>query len=298
MSDHRYRRAVLASLTTAAVTALAGCNSTSTDDPSADGSGTGTSTLDAGQTTQANSGSSGVIETVETLTTQTTTALGQEKTITALRVTVADASVDVVALRNSDGKEVTRNRLGTSTTTDFPLAERAAGTYDILAIQDGSIVDELSKTFERTYTVDDVAFVTEEGTDSDKMGYTEVRTTITNTGNLPVTIPHYRVHGDGPKPAKAGIPAPIGDSEDDTKPMVPPGESQTLTSQRSPLAAVDYYYSCGGERKTGKITFKTKSGQKTTINLEYSLSGEKIKVGVLNSCTESEIHSWNVAESE
>jgi len=287
MSDRRYRRTVLASLGTAAASALAGCNSTSTntDNPDSGNSGTGTSAPAAGQTTQANSGSSGVIETAETLTTQTTTTLGQEQTITALRVSVTDASVDAIALRNSDGKEVTRNRLGTSTTTDFPLTERAAGTYDILAIQDGSIVD-------------DVAFVTEEGTDSNKMGYTEVKTTITNTGNLPVTIPYYNVHGDGPKPARAGSRAPIGDSEDDTKPMVPPGESQTLTSQTSPLAAVDYYYSCGGEQKTGKITFETKSGQKTTINLEYSLSGEKIKVSVLNSCTESEIHSWNVAESE
>ncbi|CQH63951.1 probable secreted glycoprotein (plasmid) [Halobacterium hubeiense] len=295
MSDRRYRRTVLASLGTAAATALSGCSSASSDNTNSGRSATSASGSTPAQT---NSGSSGVIETAETVTTQTTTTLGQEQTITALRVSVTDASVDAIALRNSDGKEVVRNRLGTSTTTDFPLTERAAGTYDILAIQDGSIVDERSKTFERTYTVDDVAFVTEEGTDSDKMGYTEVKTTITNTGNLPVTIPYYNVHGDGPKPARAGSRAPIGDSEDDTKPMVPPGESQTLTSQTSPLAAVDYYYSCGGEQKTGKITFETKSGQKTTINLEYSLSGEKIKVGVLNSCTESEIHSWNVAESE
>ncbi|WP_089649865.1 hypothetical protein [Halobacterium hubeiense] len=295
MSDRRYRRTVLASLGTAAATVLSGCISASSDNTNSGGSATSASGSTPAQT---NSGSSGVIETAETVTTQTTTTLGQEQTITALRVSVTDASVDAIALRNSDGKEVVRNRLGTSTTTDFPLTERAAGTYDILAIQDGSIVDERSKTFERTYTVDDVAFVTEEGTDSNKMGYTEVKTTITNTGNLPVTIPYYNVHGDGPKPARAGSRAPIGDSEDDTKPMVPPGESQTLTSQTSPLAAVDYYYSCGGEQKTGMITFETKSGQKTTINLEYSLSGEKIKVGVLNSCTESEIHSWNVAESE
>jgi len=297
MSDRRYRRTVLASLGTAAATALAGCNSTSTDNPDSGDSGTGTSGSDAGQTTQANSGSSGVIETAKTLTTQTTTTLGQEKTITALRVSVADTSVDAIALRNSDGKEVTRNRLGTSTTTDFPLADRAAGTYDILAIQDGSIVDKRSKTFERTYTVDDVAFVAKKGIRTDKKGYEKVKTTITNTGDLPITIRVYHVYGDVPTPAE-GDRAPIGDDVSDDRPTVRPGESQTLTSRTNALSGWVSNVSCSGEQKTGKIEFKTNADQTTKITFDYSLSGEQIDATAGASCTESTLDSWSVAGTE
>lgn len=297
MSDRRSRRAVLASLGTAAASALAGCNSTSTDSPDSGDSGAGTSASDAGQTTQANSGSSGVIKTAETTTTQTTTTLGQEQTITALRVSVTDASVDAIALRNSDGKEVTRKRLGTSTTTDFPLSDRSADTYDILAVKDGSIVDERSKTFERTYSVDDVVFVAKEGIRTDKEGYEEVKTTITNTGDLPVTIPVYHVYGDVPTPAE-GDRAPIGDDVDDDKPTVRPGESQTLTSRTNPLSGWVSNVSCSGEQKTGEIEFKTNAGQTTTITFKYNLSGEQIDATAGSSCTESTIHSWSVAGSE
>jgi len=296
MSD-RSRRAVLSSLAAGSVSLLAGCNSTASDDTNSGGSGTGTAGHQPTQTqAQANSGSSGVIETVETATTQTTTALGETEECVFLRVSVTDASVDAVALRNSAGKEVARKQLGTGTTTQFPLQERAADTYDILAVKGDSIVDERSKTFKRTYSVDDVSLVAKKGIESDKMGYEEIQATITNTGDLPITFTGFGVTGDVPTPAEGY--SPIGDSEDDTRPLVPPTESQALTSQTTPIAGWRSKFDCSGNPKTGEITLETKAGNTTTISFEYSLSGERIAANSGSSCTKSELYSWNVTSSE
>jgi len=286
MSDRRSRRAVLASLGTAAATALAGCNSTSTNNNTDKTANTGTATP---QTTQANSGD--VIKTVKTTTTQTTTAFGNSKNITALQVSVTDASIDAVALRNSDGKEVTRKQLGTGTTTQFPLADRAADTYDILAVKDESVVGELSKTLKRKFSIEGVEFVTDEAANTDKRGYVDVKTTITNTGDLPVTIPIYYVFDDVPSPAETER-APIGDEIDDDKPTVPPGKSQALTTRTDPLAGRNRSGICSGDRRNGTIELKTDAGQTTTISFEYSLSGDRLSSVSGYSCTESMIHSW------
>lgn len=305
MSDRRCRRTVLASLAAGSASLLAGCNSTSSNNSDSDGSGAGTSPSNA-QTTQANSESDGVIETVEmtTSTTEKSEAFGDIEKSASLNVSVADASVDAIALRNSSGEEVARKQLGTGTSTKFSLKERAADTYDILAVQDGSIVDERSKTLERAYSVEDVSLVPgnnditfgDEQTDEPK-AIKKVRTTLTNTGDLPVVFGTYHTKGDVPTPV-SGEYSPVAGYEAAGDPVILPGESGTLTSEHSPMVGLAEGHTCSGEKRTGNVVFETNSGQKTTVEFEYALSGESTTVNLEDACTESKVHSWSVTSSD
>ncbi|WP_338417012.1 hypothetical protein [Halobacterium salinarum] len=282
----RHRRAVLVSLGTAAATALAGCNSGSNSGSDQPESGT------ASKETHTAQNGSGVIADTEVKTTQITDNLGNETEATVLRVSVTDTAIDAITLRNSAGSEIARNQLGTGTATQFRLKNRAADTYDILAVKNGSIIDKRSKTFEREVSVDDLILTHESGLNGGEGGYGGVRTTITNTGDLPVKTDIYRVYGDVPSPVDRD--SGLADGGHPFDPIIQPGESRIVANTQEEFVGDSDALTCSGEQRTGKIDLITDSGQETTISFEYSLSGKQNNVFGGDICSKATIHSWTV----
>lgn len=268
---------------------LAGCNSSNDNSDAADSVTNGSSSASGkiASQTQTTESESGIIERAETSTTEYKPRLSMKKTTTVLDVSLADTSVDAVALRDSSGSEVTRNSPGTSTTTRFELTTLPAGTYDVLAVKGGSIVDQVSRTWTRSFSVEDMA-LSKQGSE----GIKTVSATITATGDLPVNITGMHVYGEVPN-SKDGEYAPLEYSLNN--PTAAAGKSQTITAPFSPLTT--HGITCDGKPRTGKIDLTTEIGEKTTtLTFTFSLSGSL--VGLDNKCTEGTITSFELMENK
>jgi len=286
----RPRRAVLASIGTAAATALAGCSSTSNNSDSPENGDT-TAATNTSMSTQ--SPNADVFEAVE----PTTGSLPTENEEGAvLDVALTDTSISAIALRNSDGNEVARRELGTGNSTQLPLTGLEAGTFDVVAVKGGNIVGEQSVALERSYEVESVSFTEISAISADPKIANRIQVAVTNTGDLPVAVSSFRTVEGVPSPTPDDQhPFPFIDSGQSNPPVWNPGETRKMKTSGRVLLS-ESREGPTTDAKTAIVEVTPKQGVTKALTIDYSLSGEVYSGGGIYGRPNSTISGWSVNE--
>jgi len=291
MSDRQYRRTVLASLGTAAATALAGCNSTTSTSSETENRD---STVATNTSTSTQSSNGDVFESVEP-TIGTLPTRNREGPV--LDVSLTDASFSATALRTSDGQEIVRRQLGTGTATQLPLVDIEAGTFDVVAVKDGEIAGKQSVTLERSYEVENVSFSRTTALDSDTPVLEGFEVSIKNTGDLPVTFSEF-IASEGvpnPTPEDAGVDVIVkGEPGADT--VCNPGKSMTLQTWGK-LLMVNSTEGPETSSRTTEAELVSEQAASRTLRIEYQLSGEVYSSVGGWGRGQGKLKSWSVVEA-